>query len=310
MVPAQPNGVESDPDGDFRTKANRIPDSTRVSPDENTGDSSMSIKIKKLNRSIQAALALGLFGAAGTASANSCTNSALQCVGESAGTILACAAAIAELGANPVADTACVAVGAATTGTCRAMAEDCPDTTRAGTVVSAGTLGAVAGQPAETFFCGNGTSISTYNRVNRVTGVRVRVAKIGALGNQLRVSSLLVTCASGIKNMIGNGGIDVVGETNTWRGTNCGKSRLAAGLQARAGNGILAVGNLCDYATRSSTDSDNTLTGLAPLTTGGNVGTGKCKEGAYLYGLKVWYDKAAPLSQRYLKGIELICRGY
>jgi hypothetical protein len=271
----------------------------------------MSIKIKKLNRSIQAALALGLFGAAATASANSCTNSALQCVGESAGTILACAAAIAELGANPITDATCIAAGVATTGTCRAMTSDCPDTTRAGTVVSAGTLGTTTGQPAETFFCGNGTiSTSTYNRVNRVIGVRTRVARIGAVGNELRVSSLFVQCASGNKNMIGNNGIDVVGETSTWRGNNCGKSRLAAGLQARAGNGILAVGNLCDYATRSSTDSDNTLTGLAPLTTGGNVGTGKCKEGAYLYGLKVWYDKAAPLSQRYLKGIELICRGY
>jgi hypothetical protein len=72
----------------------------------------------------------------------------------------------------------------------------------------------------------------------------------------------------------------------------------------------MAMGSVCDYATRSARDTDNVLTGLTPVVTGGTVGTGKCKEGAYLYGLKVWYDKAAPLSQRYMKGLELICRGY
>jgi hypothetical protein len=274
----------------------------------------MNTNVKKLNKSILALMALGLLSTAGTASAAvssaQCQELGSACVAESVATGLACAAAIAELGANPAADVGCGVLMTTTSATCKAMARDCPSTNRAGTVVNSGTMGTTTGEPTETFMCGNGTEKSPYNRVNRVQGVRFRMARIGAAGQQLRVSSVRLQCASGLKDLIGNPGVDGTGESNVWRGDHCGKSRQVQGIQARTGNGFMAMGSVCDYGTRSAKDTDNWLTGLRPVVTGGTVGTGTCKEGAYLYGLKVWYDKAAPLSQRYLKGLALICRGY
>jgi hypothetical protein len=86
---------------------------------------------------------------------------------------------------------------------------------------------------------------------------------------------------------------------------------MLQGLQARDSAGITALGGICDPIGRISVgDRDNVIMGLAPTGTLGVGGNGKCKEGTYMSGLKVWYNKSVPLGQRYLKGVELLCKTF
>jgi hypothetical protein len=203
----------------------------------------MNTSIKKLNKSIQAVLALGLLGAAGTASAN-CATSAIQCVAAAAGTDLACAASVVELGANPIADYGCGIAVLGTSGACADMSLSCKKTTRTGTVVPLAAVGIATGTRTAHYTCGNTSAAgSKYNVVNRMRGIRVQLKPFAGKGTL--VSSLQINCAHGTHTFISNF------SSGGWLSTNCPKSNLIAGARSkRNSHGIMDVAGVCDYATR------------------------------------------------------------
>jgi hypothetical protein len=268
----------------------------------------MNMKSRKLNRSIQAVLALGLLGGAGTAAANECLVASVLCVQAGRGAQAACAAATLEFGANPAADLACgveVLIGVAG---CADMVSACPKIAKSPRTVSAGKMGQTVGGSTFSWECPDG-NWKGGSKINRALGVQTRVGKIGT---KQYVTSARITCADGtLHTFVGNPGIDGAPDSSIWRGRTCRRGQMIQGLQARDDNGITAIGGICDpIGLPSSGDRDDIILGLAPTGTPGANGNGKCKEGTYLSGLRVWYNKSAPLSQRYLKGMELLCKTY
>jgi hypothetical protein len=271
----------------------------------------MNMKSQKLNRSIQAVLALGLLGGAGTAAANECAVAAVACALSGNAARVACAAATIEAGANPAADVACA--GSVLVGVvgCGDMWTTCPKIKKNPRTVSAGRMGQTAGGSTFEWQCPEGAWRGGA-KINRLMGLQVRVGRFGTT-SKTYVSSVLASCADGTRHtFIGNGGIDDRPDSFIWRGKTCKIGQMLQGLQAKDSTGITALGGICDPVGKLSVgDKDNVFLGLAPTgTTIGVAGTGKCKEGTYMSGLKVWYNQSVPLKQRYLKGLELLCKTY
>jgi hypothetical protein len=272
----------------------------------------MNTKSKKLNKSVQAVLALGLLGSAGTAAAAdaACVNAAIVCAGEGRGVQIACAAAAIELEANPLADAACGLAIFTGVFACTTMFNECDKSAKSPRVVSGGTMGRTVGGPAFQWQCPSG-NWKGGDKINRALGVQTRIGKIGSAGKTY-VTSARMLCADGtMHTFVGNPGLDGAPDSSIWRGRNCGRGQMLQGLQAKDSNGITAIGGVCDPVGKFSVgDKDNVFVGLAPTGSLGVAGTGTCKEGSYLSGLKVWYNKSATLGQRYLQGMELICKTY
>jgi hypothetical protein len=257
---------------------------------------------KKVTKSIQAIAALGLLGAAATASA-SCRTDAVACAAESTGMLLVCAAAADTLALVPVFDYGCVVAAAAVVGSCNAMAENCSaDTTTNNPPTTSGGSKGLTNGFKQTITCGNVSTTSPY--LNRVTGFYFKKDTVGV--NEL-ISSIRMHCSTGgTATFIGNNGTS----GTTWTGGICSSGRLAQGLKVRSGSYIDGLTRICDTVGFSSTDSDN----VSPTTTFGGTGGSpselKCPEGKYIFGLNVWYDSTLPLASRTARGIELLCRGY
>jgi hypothetical protein len=257
---------------------------------------------KKVSKRIQAIAALGLLGAAATASA-SCKTDAIGCAANTSGMLLACAAAAEGLGAVPVFDYACYTEAVAVVGSCNAMAESCSrdTTTNNPLTTSGGSKGSTSGTK-QTFTCGNVSTTSPY--LNRVTGFYFKKDTVGGLE---LISSIRMHCSTGgTATFIGNDGTS----GTTWTGGICSSGRLTQGLKVRSGSYIDGLTRICDTVGFSSTDSDN----VSPTTTFGGTGGSpselKCPEGKYIFGLNVWYDGTLPLASRTARGVELLCRGY
>jgi hypothetical protein len=270
----------------------------------------MNTKSKKLNKSVQAVLALGLLGGAGTAAANECLVAAVLCAGSTRSVQVACAAATLEFEANPAADLACAGTVLLGVAGCADMISACPKIKKNPRTVSAGKMGQTVGGPTFEWQCPEGNWRGGA-AINRLRAIQVRVGKFGAT-QKTYVSSARALCADGtMHTFVGNPGLDGAPDSSTWRGRICGRGQMLQGLQARDSAGITALGGICDPIGRISVgDRDNVIMGLAPTGTLGVGGNGKCKEGTYMSGLKVWYNKSVPLGQRYLKGVELLCKTF
>ncbi|NJL18021.1 MAG: hypothetical protein HC938_13430 [Nitrospira sp.] len=230
---------------------------------------------KKLSKSIQAIVALGLLGAATTASA-SCKTDAIGCAANTSGMLLACAAAAEGLGANPVFDYACYTEALAVVGSCNAMAESCSrDTTTNNPLTTSGGAKGTTSGTKQTITCGNISSTGRYE--NRVTGFYFKKDTVNSL---TLISSIRMHCSTGGSAVfIGNDGTS----GSTWTGGICGNGRLTQGMKVRSGAYIDGLTRICDTVGFSSTDSDN----VSPSTTfGGTGGTEsqlKCPEGKYIW---------------------------
>jgi len=262
----------------------------------------MLSKKTNISKSVRAIVAIGLLGAAATASA-SCRTSALECAAATGGMLGACGAAAAQIGLDPAFDYACPVAAMAFGGACAAMAEECGDdtTTNNPSTSSGGSKGTVSGTK-QTLTCGTISSADPY--LNRVTGFYF---KQDTVNSKASISAIRMHCSSGATGtFIGNSGTS----GTTWTGGICSNGRLAAGLQVRSDSTVNALARICDPVSYSSTDSDNIT--ATPIFGGsaGTLGNLKCAENKYIWGLNVWYDGTLPLDRRVVKGVELLCRGY
>jgi hypothetical protein len=259
---------------------------------------------RKLPGSIRMVLALGLMGAAFTASA-SCKTDAIGCSVNTGGMLLACAAATAALGSQPVFDYACYLEAAGVVGSCNAMAESCiQDTTSNNALTtSAGLVGSATGTK-QTFTCGTASGGGS-GYVNRVNGIYAK-KMLRSGDTYYLVSSIRMDCTKGSATFVGNNGVD----GTTWSGGKCANGKLAAGVSFRAGSWVDAIGRICDTVSTSSGTSDNTVSTPSGDPDGGDRIDKLCPEGKYLFGLNVWYDATLPLASRFVRGVEPLCRGY
>jgi hypothetical protein len=264
----------------------------------------MKSKRNKLSWSIRVLVVVVSLGVTATASA-SCRTDALSCAGVSAGMLLACSTAAAGLGAVPVNDYACYVAAVGVGGTCTAMTESCStdDTARNPLTTSGGSTG-LRTLDKESYTCGN-ISGGGADYENRVTGIYAK-KMLWSGTDQYLVSSIKMQCAKGSKVFVGNDGVDGA----TWNGGTCANGRMVQGLSFRAGSFVDAIGRICDYVGYSANDSDNNVITPYGDTNGGNPVNKLCPEGKYLYGMNVWHDNTLPLSKRFVRGVELLCRGY
>ncbi|MFZ5636536.1 MAG: hypothetical protein ACOY82_08100 [Pseudomonadota bacterium] len=264
----------------------------------------MNVDRKKVSKSVQAILAVGLLGAAATASA-SCRTDALGCAANASGMLLACAAATDALGTIPVFDYACAVEAASASAACIAMAENCgrdttsnnPATTSAG-LVGSGTL------TKQTYTCGTASGGGS-GYENRVTGIYAK-KMLRSGSDYYLVSSIKMQCAKGSAIFVGNNGVD----GTTWSGGTCANGKMVQGIAFRAGSWVDAIGRICDTVSYSSTDSDNSTGALVGDPDGGSRVDKLCPEGKYVFGLNVWYDNTLPLASRFVRGVEPLCRGH
>jgi hypothetical protein len=261
----------------------------------------MNMKSQKLNRSIQAVLALGLLGGAGTAAANQtdeCVAAAAVCAFLVPVDLVGCMAAAAIDIVVPGPAIACGFGSVGTAVECTSAARLCEfnPNARVPDMVSGGSVGKTTGSPNRTAVCGNGGGSITFNKINRV--VQIGVEK-GTVGGKAYATGLKITCMSGTEYIMG-------GTKDTYVGSLCAKGHAVAGVRFRSSaGGIQGIGRMCDNVVKQAGDKDDFYATPYPLATAGARVDRKCKEGTYLYGIRAWSSPSG-----HIIGAELLCRGY
>lgn len=184
---------------------------------------------------------------------------------------------------------------------CLSMRDKCPRVnTYASTATTTTAKGATSGKKY-TFTC------SGINRVNGVYG-RYKDYAPTSSGVEYALTRLRLTCTDGTNLDFTTNNSTGLFPTTGWAGGSCGSGRLVQGINGRAGSYIDAAGRVCDRLVAGTEVADSVASQFGDED-GGSAFSSMCGEHGYVYGANVWvYENSVPVDQRYLGGIQLLCR--
>lgn len=217
------------------------------------------------------------------ASSQTCKDTAIACGALVTGSLLVCAAAASEVGANPIADIACADLAQASRGACLTMPLVCARKT--GVTQALRTLsfaGRTSGAVDETRVCPGS---------HRVTGMSI-------LRENNLIRRVRFTCSNG--TIINTG--PALGSVVS---SSCSLGTLVQGadvILTSGGTHVVGFDMKCDVAVNTTASDYSSALGTLPA--GGSKASRLCAEGSYLAGYRAFHDG----SSGYLRGIGFLCQ--